>query len=111
MPRPGDPHYAHEKFTQVMLQLATDEDDLKTRLYDALAGPIVAVSDDDFPTQELREEYRKFRDEVSRVAAVGNEGAYKATIRTMDRDEVKRHLHTIVSLYDGLLRAMGDIRP
>ena len=104
---PGDPRYAQEKLEIALRELVCSEAGLRDRLYNVLIGPLVALGPDDFPDQELSEMYRRFHDEVSRVEATGEEGDFKATILRMDMDEVKRHLVTVVGLYEGVMRATG----
>jgi hypothetical protein len=54
--------------------------------------------------KELREDFVKLGADLTRVAAIGDEGTVAATTATMSEPEAREYTKAIVSMYDKIVR-------
>lgn len=95
--------YVWEKLYTAVHGLVTSEKSLQERLIDAYIYSVMRLNEDDFP-ENLKEEYRQFHDDITKVASVGDEGTVRATVNAMGNSEASRMIEKILSMYDRITR-------
>lgn len=95
-------NYAWEKF-HVAIGSLTGARSQRARLVGAYAYSLIHLKPDDLP-KEIREQFRQFQHDMTRVPAKGDEGSIQATVDAMDDEEVQRMVDAIVSMHDTVTR-------
>ena len=91
--------YVWEKFFATVDRLASGNDSIQERLINAVTFNLLILQNNDFPEDDLREEYEKLVGELNKEQAVGEEGTLRATIEKMPLEESSKIASKIVSMF------------
>jgi len=94
--------YAWEKFHNAMHTL-TGADSIQDRLADAYRLHLIHLDANKLP-KEIQQDFEKLGENLTKVKANGDEGTVAATTATMSNDEARKHIETILSMYDVVVR-------
>lgn len=89
--------YEHGRFSVAIDALATGKGDLRERLYNAIISGLQPLKEDDVP-EDLRQQLTELQETYSLPGAIGDEGRIKATLDSMDDDQLGELARKIVSL-------------
>lgn len=91
--------YAWEKLYVAVLNMATGEDSVQSRLFDAFLS-FHTLKTEDFP-EDLQERFNEIMNKLTEVKTpVGDEGIVKATLNKMSNMDARDLAEKIVSLYN-----------
>jgi hypothetical protein len=100
-------HYAFEKLSLACAYAITSEETVQTRLASAIAGHVIHLQRDDFPTEDLWERVTRLRHATTCKPAEGEEGTIAATTAQMTTDEAVTLLHEIFSIFSEVAQECG----
>jgi hypothetical protein len=78
--------YPNEQFTDAVDSMATSPKSLQDRVADAYVHSLSQVKTEDVP-EEIQAQFEELKRKLTRVEAVGDEGAIAASIRQLSTDE------------------------
>jgi len=101
--------YAYEKFHNAVLCL-TCQGDQRERLYKALQylkNIEIQMHPEKHLPEVIRDDYLEFITRMSSIKAVRDEGDFRATINSLDEEELNQAASDIISFFDCVCRYEG----
>lgn len=90
--------YLHEKFTVAVGALAASNEPIKDRLYNAYISALHHLRPQEMPP-DIRDDWHKLTEQITRIQAVGDEGNLRATLNAMTDDEAVEIADQIVNIF------------
>jgi hypothetical protein len=94
--------YVIEKFSRAVRELALGEGNLKQRLVHACFG-LMSINPEELPGL-LRSEFRSLKEQVMGVEPTGEVTGCTETINTLNPNQVKQAVQTILKLHEEILK-------
>jgi len=94
--------YAWEKFHSA-IHLLVGTGTQRERLASAYTYNLSQLKPEDLP-EEIQEDFRQLKAEITRVDPHGNKGSVKATLHEMDESDIRRMIEKIISMHDTVTR-------
>lgn len=98
--------YAYEKLMIAVDVLATSPQTIQNRLGNAFISGLTRINPEEDLPVNLRTDFQQLLDQVTRVAAVGDEGTISATTRIMSDDEAAEIAKKILNLFHQVFEAL-----
>ncbi|MCA3379633.1 MAG: hypothetical protein INF65_17360 [Roseomonas sp.] len=96
--------YVYEKLSTAVQSLATNTENLQTRLEFAYTGALIRLTEDDFAKADQKKLFGEIKEVITAIDGNSELGSVRATLNKMSDDAARELAKKVFELYTSILR-------